>query len=324
MNFLVCGLGSMGKRRIRLLKSIDDSYQIFGFDLNEERCKSVSFEYGIDCFSSLDNIDVSLYDAVIVSTSPLAHFEIIKYALCNKKHVFTEINLIKDWYDDALELANKNGVKLFMSSTLNYRNDIKKIYDIVSKSNNKSTYIYHVGQYLPDWHPWESYKNFFVADKKTNGCREIFAIDLPWIYKVFGDFKNINFIYGKHSNLEVDYNDTYLVLVEHENGNKGTIVVDIVSRKAIRHLEVINEDFYIDWLGKPDSLYIFDPIERKEKLITTYENVDRNSNYSGNIIENAYRDELIAFIQYIDNDVQPLYSFEDDKKIISLIDGIEE
>ena len=35
-----------------------------------------------------------------------------------------------------------------------------------------------LGQYLPDWHPWESYKSFFVSNKKTNGCRELFAIEL--------------------------------------------------------------------------------------------------------------------------------------------------
>lgn len=323
MRFLVCGLGSMGKRRIRLLKQIDECDSIVGFDINQERCDTVAKEYGIKCFNDLESIDTNLYDAVVVSTHPLAHGEIIESQLTKKKHVFTEINLIDDWYDKCLELAKKNNVKLFISSTLNYRNDIRYISDLVHGSKKKSLYSYHVGQYLPDWHPWESYKNFFVSDKRTNGCREILAIDLPWIYRVFGDIEEISVNHSKISSLELNYDDSYAILLKHFNGNIGTIIIDIVSRKATRTLEVINEDFHINWDGKPDSLKVYDIEAKEQRSIQTYSNVDKDKNYSANIIENAYKDELLAFIDYIKTNKKPLYDFNEDKRIISLIDRIE-
>ena len=52
---------------------------------------------------------------------------------------------------------------------------------ILQEFSRPVNYIYHIGQYLPDWHPWENYKNFFVGDKRTGGVREIFGIDLPWL-----------------------------------------------------------------------------------------------------------------------------------------------
>ena len=92
---------------------------------NKSRCDEVSKEYGISCFTSIDD-DLD-YDAAIVSTSPSAHFSIIKDQLLRKKNVFTEINLNNEWYDELLKLSIDNGVKLFISSTLNYRKDIQFI-----------------------------------------------------------------------------------------------------------------------------------------------------------------------------------------------------
>ena len=40
MKILVAGLGSMGKRRIRLLKKIDFSIQIIGVDKSADRCNT--------------------------------------------------------------------------------------------------------------------------------------------------------------------------------------------------------------------------------------------------------------------------------------------
>ena len=49
MNICVVGLGSMGKRRIRLLKKIVSNTIIIGVDSNYNRAKTVAKEYGIEC-----------------------------------------------------------------------------------------------------------------------------------------------------------------------------------------------------------------------------------------------------------------------------------
>ena len=312
MKFLVCGLGSMGRRRIRLLKQIEDCDFVVGYDLNKERCEAVAREFDIDCFSDLNAIDGSLFDCAVVSTSPLTHYEIIKNLLLRRKNVFTEINLISDWYDECLSIAKSNNVKLFISSTLNYRNDIAFIREKVLGSSSVSAYVYHVGQYLPDWHPWESYKDFFVRDKKTNGCREIFAIDLPWIYKTFGEIMDVKVIHSKMSNLDLSYDDSYMVLLNHKNGNHGSLIVDVVSRKAVRTLEVINEDFHINWDGQPNSLELYNPTTKVSINVVAYKEIDKNNNYSSNIIENAYKQELLSFIDNVKHDIHPIYYFNDD------------
>ena len=172
-----------------------------------------------------------------------------------------------------MKLAHEKGVQLFLSSTFLYREEIRYMREqLPSMTKQKLNYTYHVGQYLPDWHPWENYKDFFVGKKETNACREIMAIDMPWLVNVFGKIESIQVMKHKTTALDMDYPDTYFMLIEHENGNKGSFQVDVVSRKAVRNLEVYNEDVYFQWDGSPEGLAVYDVNEKKsKKTITGYE-----------------------------------------------------
>lgn len=324
MKLLVIGLGSMGKRRIRLLKSYFKNVDVIGVDINEERRKSVKEELSIDTFESLTEAKLAgKIDGVIICTSPLSHHKIILECLEADLHVFTEINLISDDYDKIIELANKKEKIVFLSSTMVYRKEIEYINNKVKNTRGRVNYIYHVGQYLVDWHPWESYKNFFVNEKRSNGCRELFAIEMPWIYKTFGKIKDIKVNKTKTSTLNLNYDDTYQVMLVHENGTLGTILVDVVAREAIRSLEVYGENLHIFWRGTPSSLLDYNLETKVQEKVETYKSIDKDNNYAENIIENAYLDELKNYLNKIEGINNEKYTFEDDKYVLSIIDKIE-
>ena len=205
----------------------------------------------------------------------MSHSTIISQILKYDVAVFSEINLISDGYENIISLTDK---KIFLSSTFLYRKDIQWIINKVDKQ--RVNYIYHVGQYLPDWHPWESYKDFFVSDKRSNGCREIMAIEIPWIVKGFGKIKEISVMKGNMSSLNINYPDNYIINFVHENGTKGIVAIDIVSRCAIRNLEVFNENLHIVWKGNPQSLQDYNVQERKMLNIATYKQIDKDNNYA--------------------------------------------
>lgn len=324
MKFLVVGLGSMGKRRIRLLKSNYSNIELVGVDTKEDRKKEAEKLFNIKTYDNLDKaIEIENPGAVLVCTSPIYHSEIILKCLHKNINIFTEINLLDKNYDDIISLAKSRNLKLFLSSTCLYRNEIKYIKERTTKERNL-TYRYHVGQYLPDWHPWESYKDFFVGYKATNGCRELFAIELPWIIDAFGKIESINVVKNKVTNLEIDYPDNYVVVLKHKNGSIGTLNVDVVSRKAIRSFEVYNENIHLFWEGTPDTLNEFNIESKTLENIKVYDEVEKDNRYSENIIENAYLDELDAFIKYLNGDDSLVrYSFEKDKYTLSIIDEIE-
>ena len=322
MRIVVIGLGSMGKRRIGLLKELGEK-EIVGVDTSEDRRLSAEKELGILTSNSLDDsLSNSTYDCAFICTSPLSHGEIIKFCLTNGLHVFTEINLIDNLYEENMRIASEKGLVLFLSSTFLYRNEIDWLIQRVGKTNSKYNYIYHVGQYLPDWHPWESYNNFFVADKRTNACREIFAIELPWIITCFGDIKNVSCQKDRITSLNLSFPDNYLIQVVHENGTKGLLAVDVVSRKSVRRLELFNEEEYLVWNGGDSSIKVFN-VEKKVDEVLSFK-ARHDDRYATFINESPYLEEIKSFFASIDKKEQPKWSFEKDLKMLHLIDELEE
>lgn len=324
MNILVIGLGSMGKRRIRLIKEMYPNYLIYGVDGRQDRCEEVKKLFGVQCVQSIAEASrVFKIDSAFVCTSPLSHNSIIKECLTNKWNVFTELNLVSDGYKENIELAKNNGCTLFLSSTFFYREEIKYIREHVSQ-NMKWNYIYHIGQYLPDWHPWENYKDFFVGDKRTNGCREIMAIELPWVTKTFGEIESFSVLSDKMTELKIDYKDNYMIQFTHKNGNKGVLIVDVVSPVAVRRLEVYGEHKYYQWNGAPDSLFEYDPVSNDLKKISLNEKEEHKEGYRAFVVENAYKNEINEFMDVVLNGKEQIYGFPEDLKILEIIDKLEE
>ena len=324
MKIIVIGLGSMGKRRIRLLSEHKD-IQLFGIDSQEARCAEVKEKFGIDSFPSIAEAVKTVHpDAAVISTSPLSHAAIIKECLANNLHVFTEINLVPDGYAENMATAKEKGLVLFLSSTFLYRKENQTIIEKVHKADCPLNYIYHIGQYLPDWHPWESYNNYFIGDKRTNGCREIMTIDLPWIVTAFGPIKNVSAVKSKNTELNINYNDNYLITLEHKGGHKGVLAVDVVTRKSIRHIDVYGERFQMSWNGTADSLTEYD-IENKELKTIQFEDASEHvEGYAAFITENPYREELNTFLTQIANPkAVPAWTFEKDFELLKIIDQIE-
>ncbi len=320
----VVGLGSMGKRRIRLLEIIRPELKIIGIDSREDRRKEAEGLYGIETGYDLAKaIDDFAIGSIVVSTSPVTHADIINTALKKGCHVFTEINLVDDLYEENISLSESNNLTLFLSSTMMYRKEIQFISDKVNKCSLPVNYAYHVGQFLPTWHSWESYKDFFVADKRTNGCREVFAIELPWIIESFGKVISFDVKKGRMTNLDINYPDNYELLLTHESGTVGTLNINVASQFAVRNLEVYGQDCYMKWEGTPQSLYSFDQEEGELRNVVLYDDAMNVNEQNATIIENAYEQELRSFFKAIIGEEKPRYSFNKDRDTLKLIDAIE-
>ncbi len=321
MKICVIGLGSMGKRRIRLLKQLLCDPTIIGIDNNEERVKSVSNKYGIKCYLHLSDA-CERFDCAFVCTSPQFHATIIKQCLDSDMHVFSEINLIDAMYEENIQLAKWKGKVLFLSSTPLYKEEMRIIESRIRRNGKPCAYQYHVGQYLPDWHPWDNLKDFFVSNKNTNGCREILAIELPWITTVFGKIETVHVVKTNLMDLKLDFPDVYHIQTRHSNGSIGSLTVDVVCRHAVRRLEIFNEDIYIRWDGTPETLYEKNIETGTLQQIPAGRYIHENG-YSESINEYAYIREIEEFFAAIKGK-EPLYSFEKDKEILKVIDKIED
>jgi len=325
MKAIVIGLGSMGRRRIRLLGAVDPSVEIVGIDTQKGRRLQAESELKIETAGSIGEAITKSgrVDISFISTPPLSHASIIEECLNNGSHVFTEMNLTDNGYDRNIAKANAKEKVLFLSSTFLYRKEVDFIKSRVSSASKPLTYNYHSGQYLPDWHPWESYKDFFIWNKETNGCREIMAIEFPWLIDVFGPIVDLHTMHGRQSALDIDFPDNYQIMFEHGSGHKGMVSIDVVSRKAVRNFELSGEELYLTWDGTPAGLYGFNLDTKEAEKIKLYGSVEKRTDYASSIIEDAYRYEIEDFLNAVMGLGKPKYSFEQDKIVLGLINEIE-
>ena len=323
MRFLIVGLGSMGKRRARLIKGLNAGHDIVCVDSAEAR-RAEAETLGIHAYAGLpDALAHEQCDAAFVCTAPLSHALLIDALLDANLPVFTELNLVADGYEGLMEKAAAKGLPLFLSSTMLYRAETQYIEQAVAEFAKPVNYLYHIGQYLPDWHPWEHYKNFFVGDERTGGVREIFGIDLPWLVSAFGPVASVHAEADRLSCLDISYPDSWFVTLRHENGTKGFLAADVVSPKAVRNFEVYGEGLHLFWEGHPRSLYRYDEAVKDKLNVDTYTEFDQDPRYSDNIVENAYVDEILNFFGVLKGAEAPRWSFEKDLGVIHVIDEIE-
>ena len=124
--------------------------------------------------------------------------------------------------------------------------------------------------------------------------------------------------------LNIDYDDNYLITIEHENGNKGVLAVDVVTRKSIRHIDVYGETFQMSWNGTADSLQEYNFDTKEMQTIQFSDASEHMEGYAAFITENPYREELNAFLCQIANpEAVPAWTFEKDLELLKVIDQIE-
>lgn len=318
MKFLVIGLGSMGKRRVRCLKALGHQ-DIVGCDRKPERRDEAAGLYAITTVESLEKVDVSTVDAFIISVPPDRHLDFLKIAVERNKPAFVEASVVIDGLEEINQDALKKNVLIAPSCTLRFHPAIKDIKRVVqSGTYGKFTnFSYHSGQYLPDWHPWEKVTDYYVSQKDTGGGREIVPFELTWLVDFLGFPEKVTGFFGKTMGVGADIDDTYALSLKFKQGF-GTLLVDVVSRFAVRSLVLNMERAQIVWRWDEAAVYVYEAdnqrwIEYKQKEASAH------AGYNKNIIEDMYIEEVSAFI----NDVQGKGKFPstltDDIEVLKLL-----
>lgn len=323
MKILQIGLGSMGKRRIRNLKSLGIE-DIVGFDFRKDRREEAEDKYNIKTVSDLTESVLSDKDALIISTPPDRHLECIKLAVENKKPSFVEASVIKKGLEEVSIAAKKRRVLIAPSCTFRFHPGIKSIKEIVSEGRYGKicNFVYIMGQYLPDWHPWEDIKNFYVSKKDTSASREMVPFELTWLLDITGYPEEVFAFYGKTYNFGVNIDDTYNVNLKYKKF-LGTLVVDVVARFATRSLFLNLENAHIRWNWEDKVIRLFDARQGRWIYFYESEGAGAAAGYNKNIIEQMYVDEMASFIDAVKGIKSFPNTLDEDIKVLDILERME-
>ncbi len=324
MKYLIIGLGSMGKRRIRNLIHLNER-DILGFDIQEKRRQEVDKLYNTQTIANVEDTPWKNVDALIISTPPHIHDAYIKLAIEKKKPCFVEASVILKNLPELNRKAKKANVLIAPSCTLRFHPAIKDIAALVKSGlyGQVTNFTYHSGQYLPDWHPWEKVKDYYAGQKETGGAREIVPFELTWITDIFGFPKKIFGAYGKTTDIGAPIDDTYAFVMDFGR-SFGTVTVDIVARYAIRHLILNMERGQIIWRWDEPVVSLYEA-GKKRWVRYHYPQGQVATGYNVNISEDMYIEEIKAFIDALHTNSRKPFpnSIENDIKILTLLETIE-
>lgn len=324
MKFLVIGLGSMGKRRVRCLKTCGiSSDRIHGFDPRSDRRSETAEKYQIVTLKSLDANKIRQYDALVISTPPANHLEYLEQAVDLQKPAFVEASVLLDGLPELAKNASSKKVFLAPSCTLRFHPAIQDIKSIVEsrKYGRITNFSYHSGQFLPDWHPWEPISAYYVSRKDTGGGREIVPFELTWLCDVFGLPTRVKCLHGATTDVGAEIDDTYALTMQFKEGF-GQLIVDVVARVATRSFILNLEYAQVLWNWERPWVDLYDAKAARWIRLNQPEG-KAEAGYNKNIVEEMYIKEIRAFLDGISNTPSFPNTMEDDIEVLKILNIAE-
>jgi len=312
----------MGKRRIRNLLKLG-CLDIIGFDPRSDRRKESRKKYKINLVSTIEEGLEHKPNVMIISTPPDLHYTYAKIAIKNNIHFFTEVNLSsKDVKKIIQKLKNKPIIGMPSCTTL-YNPVVKELHKILEKKSLGTifTVYHHFGHFLPNWHPWEDYRKFYVSKKETGAAREVVPFELIWMISLFSKIKSVYGQKNKISKLKTDIDDIYEIMIEFQNGIHCILVIDVLSSPSFSETKIIGEKGVI-LCDHNSGMMKFGNNGKWKTRQLQMGTIERG--YKGNTAtELQYEEEMQKFLEAITKKKKKPHSFNDELKILKILDAVE-
>ena len=304
MKILIVGMGSIGKRHLGLL--LDSGIRdIIVCDTQKTRLEEVrEINPTVRGYQDYGAAFKEDFDVVFICTPPNTHTDILARAVDKGCHVFCEKPLSMDLkgLDEIERKAQKKSLTVMVGYVYRFCEPIKKIKEILDSKILGKIYSARtiISLYLPDWHPWEDYREFFLSHKDLGGgalLEESHATD--YIKWMMGDVKAVYCINKKLSNLDMDAEDMTIISLEFENGSLGTIHIDLLGRVLRKEAEFIGEKGTVIWDSERGLVRLF--------------TAERGAweEFELGFTPDAYVDQLSHFFECIREHSQPITSLRD-------------
>jgi predicted dehydrogenase len=312
---LIIGLGSMGKRRIRNLHSLKVS-NIYGYDVNQKEITKARKEYKIKILDSLSEIATFKFDVVLICTPPQHHLPYVKICTKNKLPFFTELNLITTDVKKIVQLEKKSGIAGFPSNTTLFNKETVLLKKIIGQKS-KGYFVYHLGQNINDWHPWQKSGQYFIFSPATNGLREILRVELPWLIKIFGPVANAKSIKNSFFTKKYKIDDQICVNLNFSNGNTGILIFDLIAPSVVKEFKMISDKNIITW-EEIDHLIKIETAGKVKRIDLSPGSVFQGYKFK----EDDCIEEMEHLLNCLERKISPEYRFKDELKLLEMIDKI--
>jgi len=261
MRVLFCGLGGIGQRHLRNLRTLlGDRLEVHAYRVRRNRDRlldnltvapdaDLEVDYRIAVHSDLDQALATRPDVVFVCNPSSLHTPVALAAARAGAHIFIEkpVSNSMSGLDELLSLVRANQLVCCVGYNFRFHPGLLRIKALIDTHffGNILSVRAEIGEYLPDWHRYEDYREMYAARADLGGgviLSQIHEMDL--LYWFFGLPRTIHCRGGKLSNLELDVEDTASSLMQYEGAHGRfpiTLHQDFLQRPPVRTFKVIGD-----------------------------------------------------------------------------------
>ncbi len=288
MKILFTGLGSIGKRHLRLLREHEER-----FDFHAYRSGETETETPEDVIEhrSLDSALESHPDVAFITNPTVEHLSTAIRCASSGCDLFIEKPLSDtiSGVDELEELVNENNLITYVGCNLRFTPILKTVREVLSNNRIGAVLSFraHAGSYLPEWRPNQDYRESYSAAPELGGGVVLDLIhEFDYLYWLLGEMRTVTGHTGQISSLEIRSEDIAEVVLETETQAIGSIHLDYFRRTPKRTLDITGEYGVIraDFNNKTIQV---DTTQTTDNYSFDYERDD------------VYRDQLEYFISHV-------------------------
>ena len=319
MKVSVFGSGSIGLRHLTNLIKLKKELKItsiFSYDKKNKKNflgKSKNFIFTQNLKVAAENCDIA-FICVPTHLHNQTINNILKYTKC---HFYIEKPLSSEIKDclKTLNKIKKIKKKVGVGYMLVNHPIILKAQSLI-KQNKIGKVIFaraECGFFLPNWHPWEDYRKFYMAHKSQGGGVLLdTSHEINYLQRLSGKVKSIQGLVGKYSNLEISSDDLSLSILKFKKNNIiGHVHLDLLQFEKSRSFKIIGTKGVIEGSLASNKIKIFENNKKKT--------IEKKLNYNFN---NIYFTQLRQFWSLIKGKNSNLSTGDEAYHTMQIIEGI--
>jgi predicted dehydrogenase len=314
---LIAGLGSIGKRHLRLARELLPMADIRV--LRHQAASDVP-EFSNGCFFSIEEaIAFEPQIAVIANPAPF-HITTAQTLAEGGVHLLIEkpLSALLDGVTQLLETCQKQGTVLLTGYNLRFLPSLQRFRDLLGEGviGKVLSVRCEVGQYLPSWRPDIDYRQGVSARRELGGGALLeLSHELDYLRWIFGEVDWVKATLCHQSDLELDVEDTAHLTLGFAPAIDGHQLIGAVNLDFIRHdttrlCTAIGENGSLRWNGltSEGALYEAGAKEWRELFCHPHQRDD------------SYLAEWQNFIACVLENKIPLITGEDGLKVLEIIE----
>lgn len=247
---LIVGLGSVGRRHAENLFALGVT-DVVACRIRGEPVGGIAAT--VRTHSDLETaLTLERPDAVLVTNPTALHLPVALAAARRGCHLYIEKPLADTLahVDDLEALVAEHALVAMVGCNLRFHPAYRRLKALIADGaiGRPLAARFEVGHYLPEWHPWEDYRQGYSARARLGGGVVLTLIhELDFAYDLFGDVSRVAALTAKASHLDTDVEDLAEILLEFRSGMLASVHMNHVQRPAARRCRLIGESGTADW-----------------------------------------------------------------------------